>query len=75
MANKKGSGISGHHIKYKDKDGYDWVVYVTKGEHWCLSRLSWYTKKRIGKGVLIALAQFVADNLGRATDLEKEYKQ
>ena len=68
----KKSGISGHHIKYKDRDGYDWVVYVTKGEHFCLSRLSWYTKKRVGKGVLIALAQFIADNLGRAVDLEKE---
>jgi len=66
------TGVSGHHIRYKEKDGYDWVVYVTKGEHWCLSRLSWYTKKRVGKGVLIALSQFVADNLGRAIDLEKE---
>ena len=65
-------GVSGHHIRYKEKDGYDWVVYVTKGEHFCLSRLNWYTKKRVGKGVLIALSQFVADNIGRATDLEKE---
>ena len=69
--NPKKTGISGHHIRYKERDGYDWVVYVTRGEHFCLSRLAWYTKKRVGKGVLTALAQFVADNIGRAIDLEK----
>lgn len=71
-AGQQPSGISGHHIRYKEKDGYDWVVYVTKGEHAALSRLSWYTKKRVGKGLLTALAQFIADNVGRAVDLEKQ---
>jgi hypothetical protein len=66
------TGVSDHHVKYLDKDGYDWIVQVTKGEHFCLRRLAWYTKKRIGKGALIALAQFIADNIGRAVDLKKE---
>lgn len=65
-------GLTLHHIRYKEKDGYDWGVYVRKGEHRALTLLGIYTKKSIGKGVLIALAQFIADNLGRAVDLEKE---
>jgi len=65
------SGVSRHHVRYLEKDGYEVIVNVTKGEHLVLSRLSWYTKKRVSKGVLTALAQFVADNIGRAIDLEK----
>ena len=61
--------VQRHHIKYLSRDGYEWTVNVTKGEHLVLSRLSWYTKRRVSKGLLVALATFVGENILRAEEL------
>ena len=38
--------VQRHHIKYKDKDGYDWVVPMYKGEHMIITRMNWQKSGR-----------------------------
>ena len=61
--------IQAHHIYYQKKDGFDWVVNVTKGEHKILTLLQWYTKKRLSLGFMKALGEFMAANYKRAKEL------
>jgi uncharacterized protein involved in tellurium resistance len=64
-------GVSEHHVRYKEKDGYDFTVNVTKGEHLVLTRLNWYTKKHVSRGLINALIIFCLDNWDRCEELKK----
>ena len=67
----KGPVIQGHHISYENPE---WVVYITKAEHLVLTRLGWYTKKRVSQGLITALLQFCLENYKRAESLGEEVK-
>ena len=74
MATKKktkGPVIQGHHVCYDP----EWVVYITKAEHLVLTRLGWYTKKRVSQGLITALLQFCLENYKRAESLGEEIKK
>ena len=57
--------VQGHHISYDPAV----VVGVTKGEHLVLTRLQWYCKKQVSRGLITALKVFVALNESRAKEL------
>ena len=62
--------VQRHHIKYKDKDGVDWVVRIYKGEHWAITQLQ--RRKYISKGFITSLKEWIKDNEVFAVDLEEE---
>ena len=66
---KKKKAIQVHHIKYKKKDGRDWKVRVFKGEHYILTRIQWYCKKRVSKGFIIALKNFIKERKWESEEL------
>ena len=55
--------IQKHHITYTPER----IVTIWKGEHWILTRLQW--RKRISKGFIEALEQFIKDNKDSAFEL------
>ena len=58
--------IQEHHITYTPPR----TVIVYRGEHFVLSQLQW--RKRVSKGLLEALEQFIIDNKEEAFELKKE---
>jgi len=64
--------IQRHHIKYKEKDGHDWVVTVFKGEHQILTKMQWYCRKKVSKGFITALRYFICTREPYAIDLEEK---
>jgi len=46
-----------------------WIVRVFKGEHWILTQMSRFTQKKVSKGFLTAINQFLEENKGRATEI------
>jgi len=69
---KKKQIIQKHHIIYpaSNRPEQEVVVPVTKGEHELLTRLTWYTKKGVSKGFILALKHWVLLNEHRAVDLD-----
>lgn len=59
--------IQRHHISYDPEVTVD----IYKSEHLILTKIQWFCKNRLSLGFLRALAQFIADNLYRATELKK----
>ena len=62
--------VQKHHIKYKDKDGYDWVVRIYKGEHWAITQLQ--RRKFISKGFITSLKYWIEQHESSAIDLEEQ---
>lgn len=61
--------VQKHHITYEPER----VVYIYKGEHWVLTRLQW--RKKVSKGFLEALRQYIKDTRGIAVNLRREYER
>ena len=61
--------INVHHLIYTEKEGQEVTVRVRKGEHLCLTRLDWYTRKTVSKGLIKALKVYVALNEDRAEEV------
>ena len=62
--------IQKHHITYGDNER---CVYVYKGEHHCLTMLQW--RKKVSRGFLEALRQYIKDTRGIAVNLRREYER
>ncbi len=63
--------INRHHIIYgEDHQEQEWVVKMYKGEHQCLSRLCWYTRKTISTGLIKSLEFFILRNKDRAKEIK-----
>lgn len=68
----KGSGVGGkspviqnHHVSYDPEV----VVRIRKCEHLVLTRLQWYCKKQVSRGLITALKVFIALNEDKAKEL------
>lgn len=59
--------VQPHHLRYLEKDGYDWIEPVFKGEHWIISMLNY--RKNISEGCLITLQDYITRNQNKATKL------
>jgi hypothetical protein len=59
--------VQPHHLRYKEKDGYDWIEPVFKGEHWLISMLNY--RKNISEGCLITLQDYITRNQNKAAKL------
>jgi hypothetical protein len=57
--------IQVHHISYDPEE----TVRLRKCEHLVLTRLSWYTKKQVSRGLIRALKVFIALNEDRAKEV------
>lgn len=44
----KGEVWQGHHLRYPDKDGWEWIERVRRKEHFYLTRLSYFKGFSIG---------------------------
>jgi hypothetical protein len=64
--------VQEHHIRYPNDPRGEWKVIVYKGEHFVLTRLQW--RRRISKGFIEALENFIAENKPFAVTLKKETK-
>lgn len=64
------SVIQKHHIKYKEKDGEDWIVPIFKGEHQILTKIQWYCRKKTSLGFITALRYFIDKRENEAIDLK-----
>jgi len=63
MANKV--VIQKHHISYDPEV----TVSLRKCEHLVLTRLQWYCKKQVSRGLITALKVFIALNEDRAKEV------
>lgn len=63
--------IQEHHIKYREKDGYDETVFIYKGEHQILTLMGLYTKKSVSNGFVYALKRWLLENEHRGVNLTK----
>ena len=63
--------INHHHIIYPSPEHpeQEYIVRVRKSEHLVLTRLQWYTKKQVSRGLITALKVFVALNEDRAKEV------
>jgi len=57
--------IQEHHISYNPEV----KVVVYKGEHKILGELTWFSRKSLSKGLIVALKQWIKENEARAVDL------
>lgn len=64
------SVIQKHHIKYKERDGEDFIVPIFKGEHQILTKMQWYCRKKVSKGFITALSHFIETRKKEAVDLD-----
>lgn len=48
-----------HHIYYEEKNGKDLVVKVFRGEHYILTKMQQFSRKKVSKGFLYALREFI----------------
>ena len=73
---KKKRIINKHHIIYPSSDHpeQELVVPVFAGEHEIISKLSWYTRKSVSKGLIKHLKFFILLNEDRAQDLQDARK-
>jgi len=64
--------INRHHIIYPSRDHpeQEWVEPMWKGEHACYSRMCWYTRKHISKGLIRTLEFFILRNKDRAEEIK-----
>lgn len=64
--------INRHHLTYPSEDHpeQEWIEKLYKGEHLCMSKLTWYTRKTISKGLIKALKLFILQNEDRAEEIE-----
>ena len=62
-----------HHLVYPSPEHpeQEWTERIYKGEHLCLTRMDWYTRKTVSKGFLTCLEVFIARNRNRATELKE----
>ena len=68
--------INFHHIVYADEKhpNQEWIVPMFKGEHNCITKISWYTRKDVSLGFITALEEFIVRNKHRAIDLARGEK-
>ena len=66
-----GPVINRHHLVYPSPEHpeQEYIVRVRKCEHLVLTRLAWYTKKQVSRGLITALKVFIALNENRAQEL------
>ncbi len=67
--------VQKHHIVYASKDHpsqEEVTVYLTKGEHGILTRLSWWCKKTVSKGFIRALKIWIAMREDEAITITEE---
>ena len=66
--------VNRHHIIYPNEKHpeQEWVEKLYKGEHKCVSNLTWYTRKTISKGLIKALKFFILRNEDRAEEIKNE---
>ena len=57
--------VQGHHISYDPEVKVD----VFKGEHSILSRMQWYCRKKVSKGFIEALKDFIKKREDTAVEL------
>lgn len=57
--------VQSHHISYDPEV----VVRIRKCEHLVLTRLQWYCKKQVSRGLITALKVFIALNESKAKEL------
>lgn len=69
---KKKRIVNRHHLIYSSEDHpeQEWVEKLFKGEHLALSRLIWWTRKSISKGLIRSLEFFILRNKDRAKEIE-----
>ena len=62
--------IQNHHLIYENKEHKQEEVVepVFKGEHEILSKMAWYTRKKVSKGFIKSLKLFILLNEDRAED-------
>ena len=61
--------VQDHHIIYDEKPGQEVVAPVYKGEHLVLTKLNWYTRKKVSKGLIKSLKVYIALNEDRAEEV------
>ena len=63
--------IQGHHAIYPSPEHpeQEVIVRVRKCEHLVLTRLQWYCKKQVSRGLITALKVFITLNEDRAKEL------
>ena len=68
--------IQEHHLdgNHKNNDPAN-LSYITKGEHFILGRLSWYTKNFVSEDFVKALWDFVNERWLTSVDLGPEYNR
>ena len=59
--------VQRHHIKYKEKDGVEWVVLIYKGEHWAITQLQ--RRTHISKGFIESLKYWISQHEEGAINL------
>jgi len=64
---KRKTVIQTHHITYDPP----WIVTIWKGEHWLLTMLS--RRKKVSKGFVVALKEWLRVNEGNAINLTDKY--
>ena len=64
--------VNRHHIIYPSEKHpeQEWVEVLGKGEHKCVSQLSWYTRKNISMGLIRTLKFFILRNEARAKEIK-----
>lgn len=67
--------VQEHHIKYKERDGYDETVFIYKGEHQILTLINLYTRKTVSKGFVTALSKWLKENRKRAKPVKSRVKK
>ena len=64
--------VNRHHLVYGSEDHpeQEWIEKLWKGEHKCVSNMTWYTRKNISMGLIRALKFFILRNEARAREIE-----
>lgn len=65
--------VNRHHVIYpSDKHPeQEWIEPMWKGEHKCVSNLTWYTRKSISMGLIRSLEYFILRNRDRAKEIKQ----
>ena len=65
--------INKHHIIYGSEEHpeQEWVETLYKGEHKCVSNLTWYTRKEVSMGLIRSLEYFILRNRARAKEIKQ----
>jgi len=64
--------VNRHHIIYPSEKHpeQEWVEKLFKGEHKCVSNLTWYTRKEVSMGLIRSLEYFILRNRHRAKEIK-----